>query len=1086
MRKSIFLPVLPLLVMLCCADFLHAQTATGTILGTVTDASGAVIPGAPVIVTNKATSAARNLAANAAGLYSAPALPAGEYEVRVEVEGFRTEVREAQVLAGTDTTLNMALSVGSAQEVVNVEASTAQINYESNAVVGSIERQTIQELPLNGRSFLQLASLEPGVQVIAGASGTRNAPIQISILGGATNVSFTTNSTLLTLDGLSIMDELDGGNTALNFSQEMVQEFQVTSLNFDLGTGITALGAINIVSRGGGNDFHGSGFYFFRDHDLAAYPGLNRSPLDPNPYFQRKNPGFYVGGPIKKDKLFFFFNLENINQVGAITVQPDLASLQPLANNYLSPARYHYRNVRFDWRINPNNTAFLRYTHDGNADFGPETGAPSVPSAWVNLNNFSDQFAAGVTSILTPNLVSDFRLGWRMWDNKENPATPSQCQFPCVDALGPSITLTGSSVFSAGVPTTGYQRRIARNYEPQETVSWQKGTHRFKMGGDLDVYVNLWLYGLCNETCITAYSPEAVNSTYPAGFASTYLPNLPKTITSTADLYNLPLNSASGYAGNLIIPGLYNQNSERRDLRPRLYFQDTWKFRPNLTLNYGLSWEAETGDFNSDLKNPTFLAPILGANNLQPTPVNWKNFGPAVGFAWSPGKSGKTVIRGGGGIYWDTMAGYTRMQNVGEIGPLGNGPTGIASNVFSNPFPGIVQYTGGQVVPIPIGAPIPGGAITNFTVGDWVQTYAMQLPLLNAVLGVTPPTSGPYTETSLAVAKTDSSSYLYPAKEPITRSYQTSVGIQRDMGHDILLQADYARRLNINTQLGSVDLNHFNAFSNGVRTPVIPTCTTAPDLNPNDECSAGVLNFLENQGRGLYNALLVKVQKRMSHKYQFTVSYAYQNLNGLTTIYNLSNWFSAYGPLIPRQNLNISGVVNLPFGFELTLNSSMITRTPVQPLATGVDLTGTQSTVSTPIDITGQYRCFAVSCGQAQLAAAVAAFDAEYAGTKTPSGKTIPTYVLPPHYSFGKPTISQDLRLSKTFVLKERYRLALFGEVFNALNVANLTGYSMNLDSAAANPANQTFAFGQPTQRAGQSFLSSGPRAEQLGARFTF
>jgi hypothetical protein len=389
-------------------------------------------------------------------------------------------------------------------------------------------------------------------------------------------------------------------------------------------------------------------------------------------------------------------------------------------------------------------------------------------------------------------------------------------------------------------------------------------------------------------------------------------------------------------------------------------------------------------------------------------------------------------------------------------------------------------------VPLPIGAPIPGGAITNFTVGDWVQTYAQQLPLLNSTLGVTPPTKGPYSVTALDVAKTDSSTFLYTPKEPITRSYQSSIGIQQDLGHDILLQADYARRLNIHTQLGSVDLNHFNQFVNGVRTPAIPACATAPDLNPNDSCSVGVLNFLENQGRGVYNALLVKVQKRMSHHYQFTASYALQNLNGLTTIFNLNNWYQSYGPLTPRHNLNVSGIISLPFGFELTVNSSIISRNPVQPLATGIDLTGTNSTYTTPIDPTGDYRCFALSCGKSDLTKMVAAFNATYAGTKTPSGKTIPSYILPPNYQFGDPTYSQDFRLTKTFAYKERYRIAVFGEVFNAFNIANLTGYSFNLDTVNANPANQTFAFGQPTQRAGQSFLSSGPRAEQFGARVTF
>jgi hypothetical protein len=317
---------------------LHAQTATGAITGTITDESGAVIPSATVTVTNRATGAARVLASNAEGLYSAPALAAGDYGVRAEVQGFRTEVRQVQVLAGSSTTANMALTLGATQEVVNVEAATAQINYDSNTVAGSIERNVIQAMPLNGRSFLQLGQLEPGVQILAGATGARNAPVQISILGGGTNVSFTTNSTLLTLDGLSLMDLLDGGNTDLNFSQEMVQEFQISSLNFDIATGITALGAVNIVSRGGGNDFHGSGFFFYRDHNMAAYPALKRSALALNPYFVRKNPGFYVGGPIKKDRVFFFFNFENINQVNTITFQPDLTSLQPLAANYGSPA----------------------------------------------------------------------------------------------------------------------------------------------------------------------------------------------------------------------------------------------------------------------------------------------------------------------------------------------------------------------------------------------------------------------------------------------------------------------------------------------------------------------------------------------------------------------------------------------------------------------------------------------------------------------------------------------------------------------------------------------------------------------------
>jgi hypothetical protein len=157
-----------------------------------------------------------------------------------------------------------------------------------------------------------------------------------------------------------------------------------------------------------------------RDYNMAAYPALRRSAQNPNPFFERKNPGFYFSGPIKRDKVSFFFNYEDTNQVQAITFQPDLASLQPLAANYDSPARCQYIKARFDWHISDKHSAFLQYTHDGNFAFSPETGSPSVPSAWVNLNNWSDRWAMGITSTLTPTIVNDFRVGWRCWDNKEN------------------------------------------------------------------------------------------------------------------------------------------------------------------------------------------------------------------------------------------------------------------------------------------------------------------------------------------------------------------------------------------------------------------------------------------------------------------------------------------------------------------------------------------------------------------------------------------------------------------------------------------------------------------------------------------
>lgn len=196
-----------------------------------------------------------------------------------------------------------------------------------------------------------------------------------------------------------------------------------------LSTGITSVGALNIVSRSGGNDFHGSGFFYYRDHNMAAYPALKRSTLNPDPYFARRTPGFYIGGPIKKDRLFFFFNFERQSQVQAVTVQPDLPSFSPLAGIFSSPQTYKSLNARFDYRVSARNSIFARYTHDGNVTFGQNAGAPPLPSNWLNNDNWSDQSAIGVTTILKPNVVNDVRFGYNYWRSNNPIASRPACRF---------------------------------------------------------------------------------------------------------------------------------------------------------------------------------------------------------------------------------------------------------------------------------------------------------------------------------------------------------------------------------------------------------------------------------------------------------------------------------------------------------------------------------------------------------------------------------------------------------------------------------------------------------------------------------
>jgi carboxypeptidase family protein len=1116
--KSISVSTFLLLALLWSGVIARAQS-TGTISGTVTDQSGAIVAGASVKITNKATGVARDLTTNAEGLFSAPSLEPGQYSVRVEATGFRTLAKDAEVFAGTSTTVNAPMIVGESQQVVNVEASAAQINYDNNTIAGVVERQSIQEIPLNGRSFYQLGSLEPGVSIQTSALGARNGPVKIVVMGGSGgtggagggDLGTGGGTTYLSLDGLSIMDALEL-DPAMTFSQEMVGEFQISTINYQVGPAVTSVGAVNVVSRSGSNEFHGSGFFFYRDHNMAAYPGLARISLAPNPYYDRKDPGFWVGGPIRKDKAFFFFDWEPQKQVQAVVYQPDLAALAPLAGVFLSPNINRSLNTRLDYRISDRNTAFLRYTHDGNKNFGVPGGSPVEPSDWNHLNNWSDAYAFGVTSTLSPTVVNDFRVGWRMWNNAESPVVNSpgnvmqpvnspDCQFPCIGAGLPQISIIGSA-FAAGQSSgTAKQNRLERHYEPQDTVSWQKGAHSIKVGGEIDATANLFLYDYAQLGAVSLYSPTGTQAQL-GGLTSTLLPNLPSVITSTNDLLNLPVRfGANAFAaGNPVLPGPYHLQSERRDIRMKLYASDTWKVRPNLTVNYGFGYTYQSGLLPSDVPVPSYMAPLFGqavGSSVQ-APQNYGGeFGPVVGFAWSLGKSGKTVIRGGGGSYFDTASEWVKWKDLAAMGPLGNGRLSIDVASFTNIFPGIMVQAPSGLVPLPVGAQLQPNVFSTMTLGQFVQIYNQQFPAINNLFTpANPQTSGPFQYAGIDYAKNGSSLYG-PGVYEVPHSYQTSLGIQQDLGHDMVLSADWARRVSVNTSISGVDLNHFSEVTNGVQTPVIPKCTTSPDLNPADECSLGAFSFNWDEGRAVYEGLLVKLQKRFSRHYQFIASYALQGLMASNAVVNFNNYFQSYGQSLARQNLNVAGVVQLPWGFEFSLNNSYISRTPVMPVTTGVDLSGTGAVASGPLPGL-PYNCGGITCGKSQIAAAVAAFNSTYAGTKAPNGTTIPAYVLPHDYELGDPQIYQDIRVTKTFSYKERYKLAIMGEVFNLFNIANLSGYNFSLDalgkgcqltapgSAFTTCSTQTYAFGQPTNRAQQTFLSGGPRAIQVGARITF
>jgi hypothetical protein len=1049
-----------------------AQAPVGTISGVVADESGAVIPNATVKIRNKATDAERDLNSAADGSFSAPALPAGIYEVRVELKGFRTVVREATVETGLTTTADIRLPVGQTTEVVNVEAATAQVEYEKHSIDGVVTRQQIQDLPLNGRSFLQLASIEPGVTVGSGTTSQYNALSTVSILGGSSGF------TAISVDGGAIRDTIENSGSAMNFSQEVVQEFQVSSVNFDLSTDITSVGSVNVVTRNGSNQFHGAGYFYFRDHNMAAYPNLVRSATNPDPFFARRNPGFWVGGPVKKDKLFFFFNYEYMNQVQSYSVVPTIPSFSQLGGNFGSPYVGKTLSFRLDYRLDSKTSIFARYSHDGNGGFGPNGGA-TLPSNWLRNQNWADQSIMGITTAVKPTLVNDFRFSYGFWSNRNLFPNDSVCP-GCIGLLGPQIQVvgTGSNVYM-GDTSNATQGRDLRRFTWQDNMTWQKGSHRMKFGGLFEYAPGTGFWGYCDPACDAVFAPEYLTATL-GPLVPLFFPTLPAKITTTSQVLGLPFISAGVVGiGDPSQPPPYNQDTAKVNNRARVYFQDTWKITPSFTLNYGLAWEYESNLFNEDMPKPAYLAPLYGSNLSATQGLNG-HFSPLVGFAWKVGSDNKTVIRGGGGQYYETQQLYQRLQERSEIGPVGNGRVQYPETAYTNIFPGIVNVgvtaanyvATGKLNPVivPVGAPLPASAITTMTLAQFEQIQAAQTPAIAASLATPIPGLTP-----IQVAK--SGADLYPLHSPVQDSFHMSVGIQRELRRDMVLSADFVRRVFLNQQYGAVDLNRYSRYINGVQSPVIPVCTAAQAANPSAECSTGAITFWEAGARSTYTALLVKVDKRFSHRYQFTASYALQSQMGLNGIYNMDNYDSSWGPQAPRQILHVVGTVQLPWGFSLGVVSSTSSTGPVNPNISGIDLTG--SGVSTTPLPGLSYNCLNISCGMGDLKAAIANWNSTYAGKQDGTGQhKMPTLTLPANFSLGRPFNSQDLRLTKTFTYRERYKFNVFGEMFNVFNYSNYGGYSFDPSSSTG--------FGIPTQRVTQVFGSGGPRAVQVGGRFTF
>src|ERR1700678_1946881 len=395
---------LALLSLVICSAALLAQTtiSTGSIQATITDPSGAVVGGAKISISNKATGRVINTTSTSAGAYTSGALPPGDHTLRVGAPGFKTSQVPVTVEVGVTAPGNVKLQVGETSEVVQVQGTEVQVNTEQATVQGVINTEQIENLPINGRNFLDLAQLEPGVQIQDGGNfdPTKNGFSSISF-GGRFG-----RTARIEVDGLDISDETVG-TTTQNVPEGAIQEFQIQQSSLDLSTELTSSGSVNVTTRSGTNAYHGAGYYFFRDQTLDAdLPGGSDNP------FQRNQFGGSFGGAILKDKLFFFVDGERTKQDLLNPVLPG-GVFAGDTGSYSSPFRETEALGRLDWQINAKYHFFYRFSYDQNHSV--QAFIPNSFQPFGNENHTPDH-AVGL-DFSTGSYTHSIRFGYMKFRN---------------------------------------------------------------------------------------------------------------------------------------------------------------------------------------------------------------------------------------------------------------------------------------------------------------------------------------------------------------------------------------------------------------------------------------------------------------------------------------------------------------------------------------------------------------------------------------------------------------------------------------------------------------------------------------------
>jgi hypothetical protein len=1096
---------------------LQAQQNYGTILGTVTDPTGAVITGAKVTITNTATQVSREATTDKDGIFQVVSLPIGDYTVALEKEGFKKKISKAnQLLINQNLRVDLTMEIGSKGDVVTVEGQTAGVETVSSTMGQSITSRPIVDLPLNGRNMLDLALLQPGVTPADNPSntGTASGTLAFSISGGRND------STTFILDGGNNNNLLSNG-VVYNPNPDTIAEFKILTSNFAAEYGRNAGGIITVVTKSGTNSIHGSAFEFNRNDAYNANTFFNNRQKTPRNVLKRNQFGGTVGGPILKDRLFFFggYQGQRQNQVqssallstftpaelqgdfsasgnkariasflqahpffqpnAALAAQAimDLTKIDPVAKAYIaaglipsSAAPLSYQGAakdnrdeatgKFDWNFSEKDKFGVTLGRNGSPVLTPfvsltGAAAPGFPSTTERHQQFAN-FA--YTRIFSSNLLNEFRFSAQRNDQLQ--AVPA-AKLPKPADLG----ITGIRSDNPTGPTRLTFSGLTVGFSTQGPTSLIDNTFSYS-----DTVS--WTRGKHTMKFGGSFSPYQDNTLFDFFINGSYSFS---TANGARDQHaNFLLGLPRGYTQFPAAP------SNIRSKATYFFGQDEWHIASNLTLTYGLRYEYSTPKLDTAGRSFTVIpgqkstvftnAPVgllFPGDKQAPEGANFpdkNDFAPRLGFAWQPFRSTRTSVRGGVGVFYDILKGEDNLQFNGQPPFFSFASFTFPSTIGAGPYTFLKDpFTS-------TGNPnsFPSKPVDhNINIEDTFGAFGD-----GGVFFVDPHLRTPY-------------------------AYQYNLNIQQELPGGMLMETGYVGTTS-HKLTALVDVNPFDPKTLNSATPH----RIFNETPGNDDGSFSFLEEFRNTSDANYNSLQLSLTKRPSTTRFFGTTYftlawtyahnidnasGFRNFNS-TVPFFLPHFFRSSSDFDIRHRITFSGGWDLPFSRgpqRLVKGWSLY---PIITYRTGFPLT-VFSDFSSALDDPGPSGAGDAGLANANLVGPIRIFDPHQTQTfKTNSGsKTGAFFFDPTSFDNSNPTppygtaarnllrgpgrVNMDLAMAKvTPVYGDRVSAEFRAEAFNIFNHTQFLNPTTNPDSAT---------FGQITS-------TYDPRILQLGLRIRF